>query len=212
MGSDSGDDEKPTHEVAISTPFYMGIYEVTNAQWKQVMGAVPSNWKDDNRPVEQVSWHDATEFCRRLSELPQERAMGRVYRLPTEAEWEYACRAGTKKQYSFGDDESQLGDYGWFDGNAGGQTQPVGAKKPNPRGLYDMHGNVWEWCGDWHDPSYYDNGPTSDPAGPASGSLRILRGGSWYHVPDLLRSTKRIGDSPTVKRNDYGFRVACELK
>jgi len=118
-----------------------------------------------------VSWEDAVEFCRKLSELPAERAAGFAYRLPTEAEWEYACRAGTTTAYSFGDDSAELGEYAWYAENSGGRTQPVGQKKPNPWGLYDMHGNVWEWCQDWH--AAYPTGSVTDPTGPSSGSFRV---------------------------------------
>ena len=141
MGSVAGDsDEQPVHEVTISQPFYLGVYEVTEADWSRVMGG---NKGSSTRPVLDVSWDDAVSFCAKLSALPAERAAGRVYRLPTEAEWEYACRAGTTTAYSFGDDASLLVDFAWFGGNSGGQTHPVGQKKPNPWGLYDMHGNVW---------------------------------------------------------------------
>jgi formylglycine-generating enzyme required for sulfatase activity len=156
-------EDEGEHQVTISRDYYLGVYEVTQEQYEQVMGTNPSYFQGDhvaerdpktgvvkeidssNHPVEQVSWEDAVEFCERLSELPEEKAAGRVYRLPTEAEWEYACRAGTNTKYSFGDDEGQLGDYAWFEANSGG-THPVGQKQPNAWGLYDTHGNVFEWC------------------------------------------------------------------
>jgi formylglycine-generating enzyme required for sulfatase activity len=128
-----------------------------------------------------------------------------VYRLPTEAEWEYSCRAGTTTEYSFGDRESELGDYAWYDENSGGTTHPVGGKKPNPWGLYDMHGNVWEWCQDWHD--YYPSGPVTDPTGPVSGSLRVGRGGNWISISDYCRSADRIWRTPDSRLSHYGFRV-----
>jgi formylglycine-generating enzyme required for sulfatase activity len=134
---------------------------------------------DPRLPVERVSWEDATEFCRRLSALSQERSDGSVYRLPTEAEWEYACRAGTTTIFSFGDSAESLGDYAWYVENSGRRTQPVGGKKPNAWGLYDMHGNVWEWCMDWHDSAYYAKSPPEDPWGPSSGATRALRGGGF---------------------------------
>ena len=138
------------HKVTLTQPFYLGVYEVTQEQYERVMGKNPSNFKGPQNPVEKVSWDDAVEFCRKLSELPEEKAAGRIYRLPTEAEWEYACRAGTTTKYSFGDSESELGEYGWFDKNSDRKTHPVGQKQPNKWGLYDMHGNVWEWCSDWY--------------------------------------------------------------
>ena len=206
MGDAAGSSDEKPHRVTLTRPFYVGVYEVTNAQWKKVMGSVPSNWKDDDRPVEQVSLDDAVEFCRKLSELPAERRAGRVYRLPTEAEWEYACRAGTTTKYSFGDDESLLGDYGWFDGNSGKQTHPVGLKKPNAWGLYDMHGNVWERCSDWY--GDYPDGAMTDPKGPSSGSYRVYRGGSWDSSAGFCRSAFRYGYFPSSHFSGLGFRLA----
>jgi formylglycine-generating enzyme required for sulfatase activity len=139
MGSNDGEDfEKPLHTVKITKGFYMGAFEVTQGQYQQVMGTNPSYFKGANLPVEQVSWDDAVEFCKKLSQKE-----GKTYRLPTEAEWEYACRAGTTTKFSFGDDESQLGEYAWYGKNSGMKTHPVGKKKPNAWGLFDMHGNVW---------------------------------------------------------------------
>ncbi len=205
MGQAGDVDEWP-HEVTLTRPFYIGVYEVTNAEWRRVMGSVPSQWKDDERPVEKVSWDDANEFCRRLSEMPEEKDAGRIYRLPTEAEWEYACRAGSTTEYSFGDDESLLGDFAWFDGNAGSQTHPVGQKRPNAWGLYDMHGNVWEWCSDgWAD---YPRGSVTDPKGWSWSSGRVVRGGSWYDSARFCRSSCRPGSVPSFRSNDLGFRLA----
>ena len=200
-----GSYEKPS-QVTLTKPFYLGVYEVTNAQWKRVMGGVPSKWQDDDRPVEMVSWNDAVEFCRKLSVLPEEQKAGRVYRLPTEAEWEYACRAGSTTAFSFGDDEELLGDFGWFNRNSGSQTHPVGQKKPNAWGLYDMHGNVWEWCSDWY--GDYPNGKVLDPHGPSSGSYRVARGGSWrFHAWDC-KSARRIRFNPSHDDKEWGFRLA----
>jgi formylglycine-generating enzyme required for sulfatase activity len=156
MGSNNGEpNEKPVHMVRISRPFYLGKYEVTQAQWEAVMGNNPSQFKGDpNSPVENVSWDDVQEFIKRLKRL-NTRESGVKYRLPREAEWEYAAQAGTTTAYSFGNDPSQLGEYAWYGENANGETHPVGQKKPNPWGLYDMHGNVWEWVQDW-----YGVGPT----------------------------------------------------
>jgi formylglycine-generating enzyme required for sulfatase activity/serine/threonine protein kinase len=208
MGSEDGDaDEKPVHEVRITKPFYIGVTEVTNAQWKAVMEAdPPSRWKEDNRPVEQVSWNDAMEFCKKLSGMSDEKKAGRVYRLPTEAEWEYACRAGTMTRWSSGDDEANLGDFAWFRGNAGGRTHPVETKKPNPWGLHDMHGNVWERCADWYGP--YPGEAVTDPEGPSSGSRRVARGGCWNDLAARCQSPPRGSDAPSDRRRFLGFRVA----
>jgi formylglycine-generating enzyme required for sulfatase activity len=213
MGSPSKvgwENEHPQHSVTIS-PFYIGKYEVTQAQWKAVMGKNnnPSNFKGDNLPVEMVSWNDAVEFCKKLSERT-----GRTYRLPTEAEWEYAARAGSTGPYSFGDDFNRLGDYAWFGGNSGSKTHPVGQKKSNDWGLYDMHGNVWEWVQDWHDDGYYRQSVNSvDPQGPSSGATRGLRGDAWgdgtYHT---WRTSHRSNDLPSVRGSNYGFRLASAAK
>lgn len=194
------------HEVTLTQPFQMGIHEVTQAQYERVMGNNPSDFKSAENPVKTVSWDDAVEFCRRLSELPAEKAAGNVYRLPTEAEWEYACRAGTDSKFSSGDDDSDLGDYAWFAQNSGNKTHPVGGKKPNAWGLYDMHGNVWEWCQDWADD--IPNGAVTDPAGPASGSYRVFRGGNSGSPAARCGSAIRGRYYPSV-RDDFtgGFRV-----
>ena len=210
MGSNKGtDDEKPIHTVKITSGFWLGKYPVTNADYKRFLQSgvksaeKPENWDDrrfnqGEQPVVGVSWNAAVAFC--------QWAGGR---LPTEAEWEYACRAGTPTEYSFGDDEKLLGEYGWFGENSGGQTQPVGAKKPNPWGLCDMHGNVWEWCADWWDSGYYGNSPTDDPTGPTSGSHRVLRGGSWLSsVARFVRSACRSYVDPGIRHDGIGFRCA----
>jgi formylglycine-generating enzyme required for sulfatase activity len=169
MGSEESGDEKPVHKVKINNPFYLGIYPVTQREWKAVMDDNPSYFKGDDMPVEQVSWDDVQEFIKKLNE---KEGTDR-YRLPSEAEWEYACRVGTTSRYSFGDDESKLGDYAWYDDNSGDKTHPVGQKKPNSWGLYDMHGNVWEWVQDkWHDS--YGGAPTDGSAW-ESGWVTYLR-------------------------------------
>ena len=188
MGSRTASDETPQHEVTLTQSFQMGIHEVTQAQYEQVMGVNPSYYKGGDKPVDSVSWNDAMEFCRKLSALPAEQAAGRVYRLPTEAEWEYACRAGTTTNYSFGDD-TELGDYAWFFENSDLTSHPVGGKKPNVWGLYDMHGNVWEWCLDRY--GQYPSGTVTDPTGATSGSNRVLRGGSCYTSAKDCRSASR---------------------
>ena len=206
MGDANGDSDETPHQVTLTKPFMLGVYEVTQSQYEQVMGNNPSKFKGADNPVEQVSWDAAVEFCRKLSSLPAEKAAGNVYRLPSEAEWEYACRAGTTTQYSFGDDESDLGQYAWYDGNSGRKVHPVGDKQPNAWGLYDMHGNVYEWCQDRF--GDYRSGMVTDPTGPASGSSRVNRGGSWFNSAEFCRSAYRSGDSPSLRSSDYGFRVS----
>ena len=205
MGDASGDDDETPHEVTLTQPFKMGVHEVTQAQYEQVMGVNPSTFKGANNPVEMVSWEEAVEFCRRLSELPAEKAAGNVYRLPTEAEWEYACRAGTTTKYSFGDDESELRDHAWCSENSDVQTHRVGSKKPNAWGLYDMHGNVYEWCQDRH--GDYPSGSVTDPTGPAVGSDRVGRGGGWNSTAEYCRSAFRYGTFPSFRYDYFGFRV-----
>jgi formylglycine-generating enzyme required for sulfatase activity len=198
------------HEVTLTKPFMLGIHEVTQTQHERVMGINPSKFRGADNPVDRVSWEDAVEFCRKLSELPAERAAGRVYRLPTEAEWEYACRAGKTTDYSFGTDDSELVDYAWFGGNSGDRTHPVGGKKPNAWGLYDMHGNVWEWCQDRY--GYYPSGTVTDPTGATDGSLRVGRGGSWINPPEFCRSAyHRRGREPSFRNSLDGLRVALSL-
>jgi formylglycine-generating enzyme required for sulfatase activity len=208
------DDDETQHEVTISEDYYLGVFEVTQGQYEKVMGTNPSYFpkrvigKSDSSmyPVEKVSWEDAVEFCKKLSDLPEEKKAGRVYRLPTEAEWEYACRAGSKSAYSFGADSTSLGDYAWFGENSGNQTHPVGEKKANAWGLYDMHGNVWEWCSDcW---GKYPKGSVSDPSGPSEGSYRVNRGGCWGIGAADCRSANRSWLDPSIRNYGYGFRVA----
>ena len=201
------------HEVTLTEPFQMGIHEVTQAQYEQVMGVNPSYFKGADNPVNNVSWEDAVEFCRKLSELPVEKGAGNVYRLPTEAEWEYACRAGTTTKYSFGNDKSELGDTAWYAENSGNKPHPVGSKQPNPWGLYDMNGNVSEWCQDWY--GDYPSGsvtdptgpPTGDPTGASWGSFRVLRGGGWDASAEGCPSASRGGTYPSYRSSNFGFRV-----
>jgi len=202
--SDREDDETQ-HRVSITKPFYLGVTEVTQEQYQTVMGTNPSQFKGPQNPVERVNWADAVEFCRKLSAMPAEKTAGYEYRLPTEAEWEYACRSGTTTAYGFGDDASGLGDYGWFRGNSDSSTHPVGEKKPNAWDLYDMHGNVWEWCQDWY--GDYPSGSATDPTGATSGSLRVFRGGCWYFNARYCRSAYRTGGTPVYRNFILGFRV-----
>ncbi len=204
MGETPDDIETP-HQVTLTKGFELGVYEVTQAQYEQVMKNNPSNFKGAENPVENMRWDDAVEFCRKLSALPAEKAEGNVYRLPTEAEWEYACRAGTTTQFSFGDDESKLGDYAWYRENSAEKTHPVGSKLSNAWGLYDMHGNVWEWCQDvWHDD--YPEGSVKDPRRGTSGSRRVIRGGCWYLPALSCRSPDRDAGH-NARSNVWGFRV-----
>jgi len=198
-------DGKTAHKVTLTKAFHLGQHEVTQEQYKKAMGTNPSKFKGKQNPVEKVSWNDAVAFCRKLSVLPEEKAAGHVYRLPTEAEWEYACRAGTTTKYSFGDSESEAGEHAWYKENSGDTTHPVGQKKPNAWGLHDMHGNVWEWCQDWY--GNYPSGLVTDPTGAASGSSRVLRGGSWRDFSVYCRSAYRHGGAPDSRLNFLGFRV-----
>ena len=226
MGSTNGvgeSNEHPQHAVALS-PFYMSKTPITQAQWQAVMGNNPSYWKEANRPVEQVSWNDCQTFAKKLNAThpfplpggenhensPLERGKGWVFRLPTEAEWEYACRAGSQSAYCFGDNDAGLEQYGWHSGNAGGQTHPVGEKSPNAFGLLDMHGNVWEWCQDWYADNY-PNGTQENPQGPSSGQYRVLRGGSWFYPQDNCRSAYRCRGAAEAQLNCIGCRVVAVL-
>ncbi|MDR1921295.1 MAG: formylglycine-generating enzyme family protein [Candidatus Adiutrix sp.] len=198
------DDEKPRHKVIISRPFYLGKYAVTQSQWEAVMGNNPSKFKGWSNPVEMVSWDDAQAFIKKLNQ----KEGGKKYRLPTEAEWEYAARAGTTGRYSFGDDAGALGRYAWYKDNSGGLTHPVGQKEPNGWGLYDMHGNVWEWARDRHGVKYYAGSPGTDPRGPFLGSYRVNRGGGWNNSARLCRSAIRNNGTPGYRRQTLGFRLA----
>ena len=249
------DDEKPAHKVTITKPFYLGLYEVTIEQFRQFVDAtgygtdaekgagfrgafgwVPDtmefkmnetySWRNtgfvqsDIHPVVNVSWNDAMEFCRWLSGKD-----GKAYRLPTEAEWEHACRAGTTTRYSHGDDSEELvkvgnvadaafemqfpelkGEIQANDGYA--YTSPAGSFLPNSFGLYDMHGNVWEWCADWYDPEHYAKSPANDPSGPATGEERVYRGGGWFNCARGFRSASRSGGLAENRHLTLGFRVA----
>ncbi len=205
------------HRVTLTKPFELGVYEVTQEQYERVIGTNPSAGRGDQNPVQKISWDDAIEFCRKLSSYPEEKAAGCEYRLPTEAEWEYACRAGTTTRYSFGDDDSNLDDYALYGtfseqlkataGPAPYRTPgPVGTKRPNPWGLYDMHGNVWEWCQDWF--GDYPDAPVTDPQGPSSSLTKSFRGGSFWHDAKGCQSAYRHrGDPNRAGNNDLGFRV-----
>jgi formylglycine-generating enzyme required for sulfatase activity len=205
MGSEKGEDnEKPVHKVTLTKPFYLGKFEVTQRQWQAVMGANPADFKGADNPVEMVSWEDCQAFLQKLAE----KVPGRTFKLPTEAQWEYACRAGSNKEYSFGDDPAKLGDYAWYLDNSASKAHPVGQKKANAWGLYDMHGNVCEWCADWYD-STYPAGDATDPTGPTNGEARVLRGESWVGAATELRAANRVGTPAYYHNSHVGFRLVC---
>jgi formylglycine-generating enzyme required for sulfatase activity len=200
QGSDCYNDEKPAHRVTVSS-FYIGKYEVTQAQWKIVMGNNPSKFTGDNLPVEQVSWDDVQEFIRKLNART-----GLRYRLPTEAEWEYAARGGNRSRGYKYSGSNNISAVAWYDGNSGNKTHPVGQKQPNELGLYDMSGNVWEWCNDWK--GDYSSYAQTNPTGPSSGSFRMYRGGSWLSLARYARVPFRGNGAPGPKSSNLGFRLA----
>jgi formylglycine-generating enzyme required for sulfatase activity len=200
---DRGADEVQ-HEVVLTRGFFLAETECTQGQWEMVMGGDPSHFKGAERPVEQVSWEEAVEYCRKLT--AKQRAEGILpdgweWRLPTEAEWEYAARAGTT-----GARYGELDTIAWYGGNSGSQTHPVKQKTANAWGLYDTMGNVWEWCADWS--VDYSTGSVTDPKGPSSGSDRVFRGGSWRNGARYARSAVRYGFDPAIRRYFLGFRPA----
>jgi len=209
MGDTFGDgdaNEKPVHEVCVND-FYMGKYEVTQGQWQRIMGNNPSSFSNcgDNCPVERVSWNDAQEYIRKLNSQS-----GKQYRLPTEAEWEYAARSGGKSEkYAGGSDVDAVA---WFANNSGSKTHPAGQKQPNGLGLYDMSGNVWEWCSDWYGKEYYSQSPRDNPGGLSSGSSRVLRGGSGDGDPRNVRAAYRLWINPEHRSSNLGFRLAASAQ
>lgn len=231
------DDKEELHEVEISKPFFIGVYEVTQSEYNKVMEDTKeeknrSSFEGDDNPVENIEWKLARLFCERLSALPEEKEAGRTYRLPTEAEWEYACRAGTSTAFHFGDSLSATqanfnGNYPAGDGNKGEylrRTTKVGSYHPNAFGLYDMHGNVAEWCEDWYDPDYYQDSPDADPFGPPVGVVStkftnfgdqnffvVVRGGCWVDEGRACRSAYRFRAMPNTRYQLIGLRVVCEV-
>jgi len=206
--SGGGDDEGPPHLVTIRQGFYLGKVELTQGQWESVIGTRP--WagqsqavKDPYYPTVYISWDDMQAFMAKLNQGEGKS----VYRLPTEAEWEYACRAGTTTRWSFGDEESQLGDYAWYEANVGEEevAHRVGTKRPNPWGVCDLHGNVWEWCGDWY--GSYTSGSQTDPVGPSTGLYRVLRGGSFEYPAEYARSANRGHILPAHRGGGVGARL-----
>ena len=195
---------KPVHKVRITKPFYLGKYEVTQEQWEAVMGSNPSYFKGPKNPVETISWDDCQQFLVKLN--AKSGGQGGKFVLPTEAQWEYACRAGSAGKFCFGDDEKQLGEYAWYGENSGRKTHPVGEKKPNTFGLHDMHGNVSEWCQDWN--GVYGAEAVDDPSGPITGSGRRRRGGCWGDGSGACQSACRASTEPGRRIRYLGFRVA----
>lgn len=239
MGSPDSEEKRfqdeTQHDVTISRDFYMGAMEVTQEQWKKVMGENPSQFKGDQLPVESINSELAISFCNKLSNMTAEKVAGRIYRLPTEAEWEYACRAGSKTSYCFGDNSVPLSDYDWYADNSGivkldsgakfkmpedikeymswlkdnnCQTHNVGQKKPNAWGLHDMHGNISEWCADYYDD--YASRAEIDPKGPTEGSERVFRGGCWISGSSHCRSATRTRINPKQDSFLIGFRVVVD--
>ena len=219
MGDDKSEYrwEKPVHKVNITMPFYLGKYEVTQEQWKAVMGNIrgrrfPLRSRGPKNPALGVSWNDCQAFLVKLNAKTGEH--GGKFVLPTEAQWEYACRAGSTSKFCFGDDADQLGEYAWYGKNSRGKLHPVGEKKPNTFGLYDMHGNAWEWCADKYGSDYYAKSPTDDPRGPTPGTARpaswgrVFRGGGCRYPAAACRSATRSGYEPGPDSFFLGFRVA----
>jgi formylglycine-generating enzyme required for sulfatase activity len=217
MGSagDAPAQEQPAHTVTLKQPFAIARYEVTQELYEAIMGRNPSKWGGPRNSVEMVNWDEAVQFCRKATaELRRLKllAEGEEIRLPSEAEWEYACRAGTTTRYSFGDDAAALGAYCWFTGNAKGNDPPVGAKKPNPWGLYDVHGYIWEWCQDaWH--PTYEGAPADGSAWEAAGAKeRVLRGGAWTETAENCRSATRGRRAADYRSDAVGFRCVRTIK
>lgn len=214
---DKDEVDAPPHEVSVSA-FLMDKHLVTQEQFQKLMGANPSRWKGGQNPVEQLRWSDAVKFCNKRSEAEGLKPCYDLatlkcdfsadgYRLPTEAEWEYAARAGTTTPYFFGATPAKTGEYAWFDKNAGGKPRPVGQKLPNPWGLYDMAGNVWQWCNDFYEVEYYTKSPKQDPPGPAEGKNKVLRGGAWRFSADNCRSGYRYNENPGSADVCFGYDI-----
>lgn len=207
MGDSMQGDGRP-HSVRITRPFAIGIHEVTQSQFQSIMGQNPSSFRNDSAPVDSVTWEEARQFCEKLSEHEAERRMSRTYRLPTEAEWEYCCRAGSRGPFAFG---PRLGvDHANTRMSGLNRPMPPANYPPNAWGIFDMHGNLWEWCADWYKSDYYLESPVNDPTGPSTGARRVLRGGGWDSPPDRCTSAHR-GDiyPPNHRGSDVGFRIVC---
>jgi uncharacterized protein (TIGR02996 family) len=211
MGSPAGarqvsEWERPAHPVTLTRGFWLGVHPVTQAQWQAVLGPLPPhcNFEGDDLPVHGVAWKSARHFCEKLT-----RKTGQRFRLPSEAEWEYACRAGTSTAYCCGDGQELLGEHAWYADNAGDKPHPVGQKRPNAWGIHEMQGGIVEWCADWF--GEYPDQPRTDPTGPADGQMRVLRGAAWYCYAAHCRSASRARNTPDDAYEGYGFRVVREL-
>lgn len=227
MGDKKGDVDEQPHKVYID-PFYIDKYLVTQKEFERVMKSNPSRWKGEKNPVEQIRWSDAVKYCNVRSQSEGFNPCYNLktwecdfsadgYRLPTEAEWEYACKAGTETSYYYGDDPKKLRNYAWFKENSGGRPRPVGQKLPNPWGIYDMYGNVWEWCNDFYKVDYYQESPEKNPRGPKSGDTKVLRGGCWNSTAEQSRSSFRYNENPGYSDvcfgyDIYGFRCVRNYK
>jgi len=214
---DEDEIDAPPHEVTISA-FYIDTYLVTQEQYEKLMGENPSRWKGKTNPVEQMRWSDAVKYCNARSRSEglepcydlntwKCNFTANGYRLPTEAEWEYACRAGTTTAYFFGDDESKLKAYAWYEDNSASKPRPVGQKPANPWGLYDMHGSVWEWCNDFYKVDYYQESPRKNPRGPETGETKVLRGGAWKFSAESCRSAYRYNENPGYADVCFGYDI-----
>ena len=200
---DVWDDERPAHKVSLDS-YYIGETQVTQALWEAVMGNNPSKWKEENLPVETISWNDCQEFVKRLNQLT-----GKQFRLPTEAEWEYAARGGNRSRGYKCAGSNNLSEVAWYDDNSGGQTHPVAQKQENELGIYDMSGNVWEWCNDWF--GNYSSSPQHNPQGATSGDSRVLRGGSWFSYASDCRVSLRNHRNSGYHVSGYGLRLSLSL-
>ena len=215
MGTAKGSsEEQPSRTITLAYPFSMAKYEVTQELYGLVMGTNPSKWRGPRNSAEKMTWKEANDFCSKVTVMMQQRkfiAEDEDIRLPSEAEWEYVCRAGTATAYSFGDDVNELTHYCWYKGNSKGHDPPVGMKKPNPWGFYDMHGYIWEWCADgWH--ANYEGAPHDGSPRKGDGKAYVIRGGSWTHPAEMCRSASRVGAPADTKSDAVGFRCVLAKK
>jgi len=217
MGDEKGDVDETPHEVYVDT-FYIDKHLVIQEEFEKLMRENPSRWKGKKNPVEQVRWSDAVKYCNARSRLEGLQPCYNLetwecnfdangYRLPSEAEWEYACRAGTKTSYTFGNKSQKLKNFAWFKDNSGGRPRPAGQKLPNPWGIHDMYGNVFEWCNDFYQVDYYQESPEKNPRGPKTGETKVLRGGCWNSTDDKCRSSYRYNENPGYSDVCFGYDI-----